>query len=111
MSNIVNCKKINGVISEESGARGMLYRQIIPKVEGKTPGITYNDIIPGGNTKDHQHAGIHITYIVCGHGQLRSGDKITEVNEGDLIYIDPFERHCFVNTGDEMMTLLGFQGV
>ena len=35
----------------------------------------------------------------------------TEVNEGDLIYIDPFERHCFVNTGDEMMTLLGFQGV
>lgn len=111
MAKILNCYKVQGFLSETEGAEGMIYRQIIDKTPGKCPGITFNDIVPGGNTKDHKHDGIHITYVVHGHGQLKNGEDVCEINEGDLVYIEPFERHCFVNSGDETLTLLGLQGL
>lgn len=106
---IVNCEKAQGVISEESGAKGLLYRQIFDKSQCVL-GATYNDVAPGGNTKDHSHAGVHLTYIVKGEGELVSGDQGTRIiSEGELIYIPPHEPHCFRNTGDTLLVLLGIQ--
>lgn len=107
---IKNCLKIEGDLVDESGSKGLLYRQIISKGNECPLGVVYNDVAPGGNTKDHSHEGFHITYVVKGNGQVRSGDDVHEINQGDLIYLKPFEPHCFFNTGDTIMRLLGIQG-
>ncbi|HHX26093.1 MAG TPA: cupin domain-containing protein [Firmicutes bacterium] len=110
MPRIVNCTSIKGVVTEESGSKGLVYRQVLDKKDGYTYGVTCNDVMPGGNTKDHLHLGIHITYVLKGLGELRVSDtEVLPIKAGDLVYIGPNERHCFYNTGDEIMVLIGLQ--
>jgi quercetin dioxygenase-like cupin family protein len=107
---IINCFKIVGDLVSEDNSRGLLYRQVFKKNSSDELGVVFNDVEPGGNTKDHAHAGLHITFVVKGKGQLKTGDSIIDISEGDVIYLQPYEPHCFINNGETVMQLFGIQG-
>ena len=86
MPRIVNCTSIKGVVTEESGSKGLVYRQVVDKKDGYTYGVTCNDVMPGGTLR--LHLGIHITYVLKGLGEL--GKRTGSTNQGRRpVYIGP----------------------
>jgi len=110
LADIVNCRQAEGTFSSESGAKDLVFRGIFPQKEGYQMGVTYNDILPGGNSKKHSHPEEHITFIVKGKGRLECGEESKDFSEGYVLYIGANEPHCFYNTGDEPMVLFGITG-
>ena len=111
MAEIVDCLKADGALSAESGAKNLLFRQIFAKNEKHLMSVTYNDILPGGNSKKHSHKEEHIAFIVQGKGFLEVADgKRLEIQTGSAIYIASDEPHCFFNTGTEKMVSVGILG-
>lgn len=110
MPKVINCYNVQGDYTTEDNSKGLVYRQIYKKDSTYELGVVFNDVAPGGNTKDHSHAGLHITLVAKGCGQLKSGNTIVEISEGDVIYLLPYEPHCFFNTGDTVLRLFGIQG-
>jgi len=55
----------------------------------------------GGHTPMHSHPWEHEAYVLKGRGRV-AGDKSSfDVEEGTVIYVEPEEKHQFLNTGDE----------
>lgn len=105
---IRNGLSVDGIYTEAEGAKAMIYRDIFLRGEYEV-GVTYNDILPGGNSKDHFHLGFHVTYVVSGEGVLKSGDEIFFLKAGDIVYLKDNEAHCYMNTGKEVLRLLGIK--
>ena len=105
---IKNGPSVDGIYTETEGAKAMTYRDIFLRGEYDV-GVTYNDVFPGGNSKDHFHPGFHVTYIVSGEGMLKSGDEFFPLKAGDIIYLQDNEPHCYINTGKEVLRLLGIK--
>ncbi len=108
MPKILECGKIKGILSEESGANNLVFRTVFSHKDGSRLVISYNDVLPGGNTKNHAHPEEHVAFIVKGEGVLDSGDgNPRPISEGMAIYIPSDEQHCFRNTGDKAMVIFG----
>ena len=59
------------------------------------------DVKPGASTPFHTHAWEHEVYILSGDGVVRSESDETQLVAGSVVYVEPEERHSFMNIGDE----------
>ena len=107
MPTIVNCNEVKGKIVSESGSKDLMFRDVFSKADGYTMTASYNDVLPGGNSKNHSHPEEHITFIVKGKGKLICGDNSYDISQGMAVYLSSNEPHCFRNTGDDLLVLFG----
>lgn len=90
------------VLSSEHDARKRIYF-VTPKLFG-TKSLKGELIIypPGTEASNHHHEGAeHFQYIIQGSATLLANEKPIPVRAGHVIYNYEFERHYFINTGDE----------
>ena len=63
----------------------------------------FNPITPD-QCRPHQHAGIEVLYIISGKLELRTGDDVHELSEGDAIYFDSGVPHAYRRIGARRAT-------
>ncbi len=64
------------------------------------------EIEPGGQTPLHSHEWEHEIFILSGSGICVSTEGETPVGVHDAVFVPPGEKHCFRNTGDEMLRVI-----
>lgn len=85
--------KIRWLINEKQGAPNFAMRRF--------------EVEPGGSTPYHTHDWEHEVYFLEGTGTATKADGTTEtVKQGDVVLVDPNEKHNFVNTGEETLVFL-----
>ncbi|MDA0999338.1 MAG: cupin domain-containing protein [bacterium] len=90
------------VLRSEHDARKRIYF-VTPKLFG-TKSLKGELIIypPGTEASNHHHEGAeHFQYIIQGSGTLLANENPIQMRAGHVIYNYEFERHYFINTGDE----------
>src|ERR671925_489850 len=75
------------LIGEEDGARQ--YR------------VRYFEVTPGGRTALERHPHDHGVYIVRGQARVTLGAQMHEVRQGDVVYVEGDELHCFEAIGEQ----------
>lgn len=69
--------------------------------------VRFFTIPPGGSSSLDHHAHDHGVMVMYGRARVMLGDQFEEVQSGDIVYIDCWERHQFVNLSvDEPFTFL-----
>ncbi len=64
------------------------------------------EIQPGGATPHHTHPWEHEIFVVSGQGTLKSNETEKPLNQGDAVMVLPDEPHSFVNTSNELLTII-----
>ncbi|TYB31538.1 MAG: cupin domain-containing protein [Candidatus Mcinerneyibacterium aminivorans] len=59
-----------------------------------------------GYTPFHKHPHEHETYILSGEGVMVTEDGEKEISEGSFVFVKPYEKHQFKNTGDKELIFL-----
>lgn len=68
--------------------------------------VRYFSIPPGGKSSLDHHAHDHGVLVMHGRARVMLGERFDEVGEGDIVYIDGWERHQFENLTNEPFTFL-----
>lgn len=89
-----NIKDVNirWLISENDGARNFAMRLF--------------EVQPGGYTPWHQHEWEHEMFILEGEGTAKKEDGEIKFKAGDAFFIEPWEWHNFLNTGEVTLKFL-----
>ena len=69
----------------------------------------YAEFVPqkaGAEAKAHQHAGNEFLYVISGELDVRHGDDLHRVQEGDGIYFDASTIHSYLCSGDVPATAI-----
>ena len=101
--------RIEPTLDSEHDARKRIYL-VTPTLFG-TKAVKGEMIIypPGTQASNHHHEGAeHFQYFVSGHGTALLGEEPHPVRAGDILYNYEFERHNFVNDGDEDMVFVEY---
>jgi quercetin dioxygenase-like cupin family protein len=104
-------KKINidDMEAEEvgKGCKGVGIRWLVTKDDGaKRFAMRMFDVEPAGHTPLHTHEWEHEVFIYEGEGIVVS-DKGEEIlKKGDAIFMPPFEKHQFRNTGNDILRFI-----
>jgi len=64
------------------------------------------EIEPGGHTPWHQHDWEHENFILEGEGTLKTREGETKFKPGDVLLVEPMEKHQYRNPGEKMLKLL-----
>ena len=103
-------KRLENCDKTPVGAEGALkaFRQVpIGKADGAPNfSIRVFTIEPGGHTPHHSHESEHLNYIVSGAGKVLEGETPKDIRQGDFIFVAPFERHQYRNTGKDPLVLM-----
>jgi quercetin dioxygenase-like cupin family protein len=91
-----------------AGSKGVSVRWLIKKEDGA---IRYAmrrfDIKSGGLIGLHSHPEEHEIYILSGKGEVfGSDDSKTIVDQGDVLYVPPYEKHGYKNLAKENFVFL-----
>lgn len=65
--------------------------------------IAWVEVEPGARQQPHHHAPEQAYVIVGGHGRIKIGPDVAEVQAGDLLYIPPNVEHAVENAGPEKL--------
>jgi len=85
--------KIRWLIDEKTGAPNFAMRRF--------------EVAPGGNTPYHTHDWEHEVYILEGKAVAKKADgSEVPLGTGDVVLVEPNEKHNFKNTGDEDFVFL-----
>lgn len=84
--------KMRLLISEADGARNFAMRMFT--------------VEPGGHTPFHFHNYEHEVFVLEGEGALRGEQKERPFAAGDVIFVEPNEKHQFRNKGDKPLRFL-----
>ncbi|MFP3950709.1 MAG: cupin domain-containing protein [Candidatus Bathyarchaeia archaeon] len=100
----------NEVENEEvpSPAEGVKVRWLIDEGTG-APNFAMRmfEVEPGGSTPYHTHDWEHEVFILQGEGfAVREDGTEDPVKPWDVVYVEPNERHCFRNEGEETLRFL-----
>lgn len=66
----------------------------------------YVVIYPDGSIPMHEHETVETYTILKGSGRMTVDGEVSEVREGDFVYIDSHKEHELVNTGDEDLHMM-----
>ena len=89
------------------GARGASIRWLISEKDG-APNFAMRmfEVAANGHTPFHTHSWEHENFIISGEGVLVTEEGEKPFKEGDIIYVPPFYKHSYKNTGDSVMKFL-----
>ena len=100
---IQNYRQVEGI----DAAPGVVMRVVAGQNEGApTFVMRVFEIQPGGATPHHTHPWEHEIFIVSGQGTLKSNETEKPLNQGDAVMVLPDEPHSFVNTSNELLTVI-----
>lgn len=68
--------------------------------------VRFFTIPPNGTSSLDHHAHEHGVLVMHGRAKVMLGEEYDEVQAGDVVYIDSWEKHQFVNLTDEPFTFL-----
>jgi quercetin dioxygenase-like cupin family protein len=68
--------------------------------------VRFFTIPPNGKSSLDHHAHDHGVLVMYGRARVMLGERFDEVQAGDVVYIDSWERHQFENLTDEPFTFL-----
>jgi quercetin dioxygenase-like cupin family protein len=81
---------------------GVRKHELIGEAEGACQyRMRYFEVPPGARTARERHAHDHGVMIVAGRARVTLGDIVSEVGEGDVVYVAGDELHCFETLGEE----------
>lgn len=63
--------------------------------------VRHFSVPAGGRTARERHSHDHGVVIVSGRARVTLGDQAHELGEGDAVYVQGDELHCFEALGDE----------
>ena len=63
--------------------------------------VAWVEVEPGARQQPHHHVPEQAYVIVAGHGRIKIGPDVAEVQAGDLLYIPPNAEHAVENAGTE----------
>jgi quercetin dioxygenase-like cupin family protein len=80
---------------------GVTVRWLVSELD-ETPryALRLYEIEPGWATTAHTHYWEHQVFVLAGRGEVIAGEQDAHLEEGDMVYIPPGERHQFVNRGE-----------
>ncbi len=89
------------------GARKAYIRWLVSEKDG-APNFAMRlfEVEPGGFTPFHSHSWEHENFIVEGEGALVTEDEEIPFKPGDVIYVPPFMKHNYKNTGESTLKFL-----
>ena len=83
---------------------GVLMRTVIGADEGAPRfAMRVFETKPDASTPLHSHWWEHEVFVLSGRGLVHGQTGETEIQSGSVVFIEPNERHCFSNTGDELL--------
>ncbi len=104
---LTNYKNIQLEEVTMEGAKGAKIRWLISEKDGAPNFATRMfEIDPGGFTPYHAHEWEHENFIVEGDGALTTEDGDIPFKTGDVIYVEPFMKHNYKNTGKVVLKFL-----
>ena len=101
--------RVEPVLDSEHDARTRIYL-VTPTLFG-TKAVKGEMIIypPGTTASNHHHEGAeHFQYIISGSGTALLSEEPHPVRAGDTLYNYEYERHNFVNDGDEDLVFVEY---
>lgn len=72
-------------------------------------GCAHVRFAPGARTAWHRHPKGQTLYVTDGIGLVATGDGVQEIRPGDVVYIEPDERHWHGATPDRFMAHIAMQ--
>jgi quercetin dioxygenase-like cupin family protein len=88
-------------------APGVLMRVVAGPAEG-APHFVMRvfEIQPGSSTPYHTHPWEHEVFVVSGNGTAKTENGETGISEGNAVFVPSEEKHCFINTGNDLLRLI-----
>jgi quercetin dioxygenase-like cupin family protein len=87
---------------DDPSLEGVRKHELIGEREGAGQyRIRYFEVPAGGRTARERHPHDHGVVILRGRARVTLGDQTHEVGEGDVVYVDGDELHCFEAVGEE----------
>lgn len=88
-------------------AEGIGKRVVIgPRQGAPTFVMRVFDLSPGVSTAFHTHDWEHEVFILAGQGVVVSVQGESPLRPDDVVFIPPDEKHCFRNTGADVLRFL-----
>ena len=69
--------------------------------EGQGYRVRYFHVPAGGHTALERHPHDHSVVILAGRARVTLGEAIAEAGEGDVVYVEGDELHCFEALGEQ----------
>ena len=77
-------------------------------VGSKDSAVVYFEIEPGDRLARHTDSAEEVLYVVSGEAEAEIGEERSRIVAGDLAVIPAMVPHGLVNTGDEIVKIVGF---
>ena len=86
---------------------GVLRRVVIGADEG-APRFVMRvfEVKPGSSTPFHSHWWEHEVFVLSGKGIVKGEGDERSIGEGTVVFVEPDEQHCFVNTGNDVLRFI-----
>jgi len=104
---IVKWRDMPSAPVDVEGAKNTSIRVVLgPNVAAPNFILRVFDIGPGGTTPFHSHEWEHEMYVLSGQGACVTEDGETPLVPDDAVFMPGGQKHCFKNTGDEMLRVI-----
>ncbi|NIV93393.1 cupin domain-containing protein [candidate division KSB1 bacterium] len=104
---IQNINEIEETEVTMEGAKDAKMRLLISDKDGANNfAMRMFTVEPGGHTPFHFHNYEHEIYVLEGEGVLHGADGEHAFKSGDVIFVQPNEKHQFRNVGEKEMKFL-----
>jgi quercetin dioxygenase-like cupin family protein len=92
-----------GEVAADTQIPGVALRTVITAEEAPRFSMRVFEVAVGGSTPFHTHEWEHEVFIISGRGKLRNLDGDQPLSPDDAVLVPPGEKHCFTNTGDNVL--------
>jgi quercetin dioxygenase-like cupin family protein len=106
--NYTDVEEKQAILSDGTKVEGVTVRWLIDEnIGAKNFAMRRFEIKVGGKVPLHNHQQDHEIYILSGSGRFYN-DKNEEnrVNQGDIVYIPPNEKHAIDNLGEDNLVFI-----
>jgi quercetin dioxygenase-like cupin family protein len=101
-----NFEEINPEIVGK-GCKGVNIRRLITKdIGAERFAMRMFEVEPEGHTPLHSHEWEHEVFVLQGNGLVLGAQGEEKIKHGDVIFMPPFEKHQFKNTGEDSLRFL-----
>lgn len=104
---ILHYSEIASTLVNTENAEGVNIRWLISEEDGaKNFAMRFFEVEAGGKTPLHTHDWEHEVFVISGEGYVWDHGDEVKIKSGVSIFIPSEEKHCFVNTGKEILKFI-----